>query len=180
MPFVDTDLEQLFLYGRLLLLELPTGDDDPMPQLSAAVQLTHLRISVTSDSSIGLTGSDEPGTALPGEGQGAQAEPVLDRLSALIAAMNDRFGADLGEPDRVWVDQQWSVVKADADLRTVALHNDRTQYDLVLRDRLADLLLQRQDANGTLLDLFFAKPDVQAMLLAHLGGTYDEFRREAG
>lgn len=180
MPFVDTDLEQLFLYGRLLLLELPTGNGEPMPQLSAAVQLTHLRISVTSHAAIALEGTDKPGVALPGGGEGSGAEPVLDKLSALIAAMNDRYGADLGEPDRVWVDQQWTVVKADADLRDVALHNDRTQYDLLLKDRLGELLLDRQGANGTLLDLYFARPDFAAMLLSHLGGTYDEFRAEAG
>ena len=57
MPWTDPDLEQLFLYGKLLLTELPTGDNDPMPQVSKSVQLTHLRIAVTSDSSISLTAS---------------------------------------------------------------------------------------------------------------------------
>ena len=91
-----------------------------MPQLSKSVQLTHLRIAVTSDAAITLAGSDEPGVALPGEGKGKQAEPVLDKLSALIAAMNDKYGADLSDADKVWVDQQWVVVKADDDMRTVA------------------------------------------------------------
>lgn len=38
-----------------------------MPQISKSVQLTHLRIAVTSDAAIEAAGSDEPGTALPGE-----------------------------------------------------------------------------------------------------------------
>ena len=54
MPWTDSDLEQLYLYGRLLLPQLPTGDNDPMPQLSKSVQLTHLRIAVTSDEAITL------------------------------------------------------------------------------------------------------------------------------
>ena len=81
-----------------------------MPQLSKSVQLTHLRIAVTAEAVIELAGTDEPGTALPGEGKGAVTEPLLDKLSSLIAAMNDKFGADLGEADKVWVDQQWTVV----------------------------------------------------------------------
>ena len=178
MPWTDTDLEELFLYGKALLTELPTGDNDPMPQLSKAVQLTHLRIAVASDSSITLTPDDEPGAALPGQGKGKQAEPVLDKLSALIAAMNDKHGADLDDADRVWVDQQWVVVKSDDDLRTVALNNDRSQYELVLAERIKQLLVERHGKNGHLFDIFFANPDFQIMILDYLAGTYDEFRRE--
>jgi len=178
MPWTDTDLEELFLYGKALLTELPTGANDPMPQLSKSVQLTHLRIAVTSESSIALTSDDEPGVALPGQGKGKQADPVLDKLSALIAAMNERYGADLDDADRIWVDQQWVVVKSDDDLRTVALNNDRSQYELVLSERIKALLVERHDKNGHLFDIFFANPDFQVMVLDHLAGTYDEFRRE--
>ena len=179
MPFTDTDLERLFLYGRLLLLDLPGRENDPMPQLSKSVQMTHLRIAVTAETAIELTGSDEPGTALPGEGKGAVTEPVLDKLSALIAAMNDRYGADLGDADKVWVDQQWAVVKDDAEMEAVAVNNDRSQYQMVLEQKIKDLLLDRHEKNGVLFDLFFANPDFQSMLLSYLAGTYDEFRREA-
>jgi type I restriction enzyme R subunit len=178
MPWTDTDLEKLFLYGKALLTELPTGDNDPMPQLSKSVQLTHLRIAVASDSAITLTGGDEPGVALPGQGKGKQAEPVLDKLSALIAVMNDKYGADLSDADKVWVDQQWVVVKTDDDMRTVAQNNDRSQYELVLTERIKQLLVERHDKNGQLFDLFFANRDFQEMMLDYLGGTYDEFRRE--
>jgi type I restriction enzyme R subunit len=178
MPFTDADLERLFLYGRLLLLELPPGDSDPMPQLSKSVQLTHLRIAMTSDAAIALTASDEPGVALPGAGKGPQHEPILDKLSALISAMNDKYGADLGEADKVWVEQQWVVVKGDDDMRAVAEHNDRSQYRMVLEQKIKDLLVDRHEKNGMLFDLFFANPDFQVSLVNYLIGTYDEFRRE--
>jgi type I restriction enzyme R subunit len=96
MPWTDTDLGELFLYGKPLLTELPTLDSDPMPQSSKSVQLTHLRISVSGDTAIELTAADEAGVALPGEGKGALAEPAVDKLSALISAMNEKYGADLG------------------------------------------------------------------------------------
>ena len=179
MPWSDTDLERMFLYGRLLLSDLPARENDPMPQLSKSVQLTHLKISVTSDEAIALQGSDEAGTALPGEGKGALTEPMLDKLSALIAAMNEKYGADLTEADKVWVDQQWTVVKEDAEMEAVAVNNDRSQYEMVLEQKVKDLLLDRHEKNGVLFDMFFANPDFQRMLLNHLGGTYDEFRKEA-
>lgn len=179
MPWADADLERLFLFGRLLLLEIPARDNDPMPQLSKSVQLTHLRIAVTSDEAITLAAADEPGTALPGEGKGRKADAVMDKLSALISAMNDKYGADLGEADKVWVDQQWVVVKEDDEMREVALNNDRSQFEMVLEQKVKDLLIDRHDKNGVLFDLFFANSDFQASLVRYLAGTYDEFRTEA-
>ena len=179
MPWADTDWERMFLYGRLLLLELPRGANSPMPQIAKSVQLTHLRIAVTSEAAIELAGSDEPGVALPGEGRGAAAEPVLDKLSALISAMNERYGADLGEADKVWVDQQWVVVKEDDEMREVALNNDRSQFEMVLEQKVKDLLIDRHDKNGVLFDLFFSNPDFQVSLVRYLAGTYDEFRKES-
>mgnify|MGYP001763217551 FL=1 len=52
MPFIDPSLERLYLYGKLLLTQLPTGEHDPMPQLSKEVLLTHLRMSVTGETDI--------------------------------------------------------------------------------------------------------------------------------
>lgn len=179
MPFMDKDLERLFLYGRMLLVELPGAENDPMPQLSKSVQLTHLRIAVTSEAAIELEASEEPGVAFPGEGKGKQVDPVMDKLSALISAMNEKYGADLGEPDKVWVDQQWSVVKGDDEMRAVAVNNDRSQYEQVLWQRIRDLVVERHDKNGVLFDMFFANPDFQTSLVNYLAGTYDEFQREA-
>ena len=179
MPWPDAELERMFLYGRLLLSDLPPRENDPMPQLSKSVQLTHLKLSVTADQeAIELAATDEPGTALPGQGKGAVAEPMLDKLSALIEAMNEKYGADLTDADKVWVDQQWAVVKQDAEMEAVAVNNDRSQYEMVLEQRVKDLLLDRHEKNGVLFDMFFANPDFQRMLLNYLGGTYDEFRRD--
>ena len=181
MPWPDTDLERMFLYGRLLLPDLPARENDPMPQLSKSVQLTHLKISVTSRrAAIALEGSDEPGVALPGEGKGPVTEPMLDKLSALIAAMNEKYGADLDRGrqglGRPAVGRRQGRRRDGGRRRQ---NNDRSQYEMVLEQKVKDLLLDRHEKNGVLFDMFFANPDFQTMLLNHLGGTYDEFRKEA-
>ena len=180
MPWTDASLERLFLYGKLLLTDLPERPGDPMPQLSKSVQLTHLRLAVTNEGAIPLEATDEPGVALPGEGKGSAVEPTLDKLSALIAVMNEKYGADLGEADKIWVDQQRSVILEDDEMQTVAVHNDRSQYQLVLESKIKEFLLDRHEKNGALFSQFFANPDFQQMLLGYLGDTYDEHRRRAG
>lgn len=121
----------------------------------------------------------EPGAALPGEGKSAQQEPLPDRLSALINVMNEKFRADLGEADNVWVDQHWVVVKGDDTFALSQRNNDRSQYRPVLEEKIRDLMVERHSQNGVPFDLFFANPDFQVTLVNYLVGTYDEFRREA-
>ena len=62
----------------------------------------------------------------------------------------------------------------------LGLNNDRRQVEMVLEQKVKDLLVERQDKNGELVfDLFFSNPDCQVSLVRYLAGTYDEFRKEA-
>ncbi|YAL83400.1 hypothetical protein ACMYYO_00950 [Dermacoccaceae bacterium W4C1] len=140
------------------------------------MQLTHLRIAVSGEQAIELAASDEAGVALPGAGKGAQVDPVLDKLSALIELMNEKYGADLDEADKIWIDQQKQELRLDEDMKVVALNNDRSQYELVLANKVKDLLVSRHEKNGHLFDLFFSSPEFQQVLMNHLADTYDEFR----
>lgn len=65
---------------------------------------------------------------------------------------------------------------ADEDMRVVALHNDKSQYELVLEERIKSLLVERHDKNGALFDQFFANPAFKQMILGYLSTTYDEFQ----
>ena len=55
-------------------------------------------------------------------------------------------GADLGEGDRIWIDQQWAAVKDNDRLRVVAQHNDRSAFELVRLHRILDIYPSRADA----------------------------------
>ncbi len=182
MPWTDPELEELFLFGKILALALPAGDDHPPPLVSNAVLLTHLRTAaVAEEENLALThGSDQPGVALPGQGAGRQHEVPTDKLSVLIATMNERFGLELTDADRLLFEQQRAVVQADDELRLVALHNDREQYEQVLGARAEDLVVDRLQANQVLFDSFFSKPEFKVVFLDYLASTYEEFRAEAG
>lgn len=82
-----------------------------------------------------------------------------DKLSALIAAKNEKFGADFGEADTIWLEQQCADVLASDELREIAQHNDQSGYELVLADLLGRLILERHDGNGALVDMFFEEPE---------------------
>ncbi len=180
MPWTERDLESLYLYGRALQPLLPKAPGDPLPQISDSVLLTHLRTEAQAhEEDLSLaSGTDRPAVALPGDGAGKMFDEPMEKLSALIATLNDRFGMNLTDADQVWFEQQKAAVKQDESLRVVALNNDRDQYRIVMEKRADDAIVDRHESNGELFDAYFSKPGFREALLEYLASSYDEIRDE--
>ncbi len=181
MTWTDRDLERLYLFGKALATQLPRRADEPMPQVSDEVELTHLRTALVAEEENAAldAGSETPGEVLPGEGKGGP-EPLVDKLSALVERLNDRFGVGTTDADKVWFAQQRLDAKEDEELRVVALNNDRDGFELVLGQRLPNHVARRHAENQKMFDLFFANPRFQTMVVDFMGDLYDEFRTDAG
>jgi type I restriction enzyme R subunit len=181
VPFHDSDLEQLYAYGRYLLTLLPRADSGGAVNLDGAVVLTHLRTDlIAAEKDVSLTdGSDDPLTGPEGEGRGKQHEQPTDSLSALINALNERFGMNLTEADRIWFDQQEAHLRADEDVRVVALNNDLEQFKVFLEPKLQDGIIDRQQQNGALFEAFFDKPDFKEAMQAWISERLYRNIREA-
>jgi type I restriction enzyme R subunit len=125
-----------------------------------------------------VIGTDEPGVALPGGGTGAIYESPREKLSELIATLNDRFGMNLTDADKVWFQQQKQAVKDDHTARVVALNNDRDQYRIVLEKIAENAIIDRHESNGQLFSAYFEKPGFREALMDYLASSYDEIRDE--
>jgi type I restriction enzyme, R subunit len=105
MPEPEIALEELYVFCRSLLHVLP-ADADGSLQLGDELVLTHLRIDETSSGPIQVPGGPlDPGTAFPGGGQGGHSASAMDRLSAVVDQINQRFGLNLDERDQLVFDQ---------------------------------------------------------------------------
>ena len=180
MPWTDPDLERLYLYGRALLTVLPRRDTDPMPLLDESVVLTHLRIAVTAEeANLSLDeGTDTPGKALPGGAEGRQHEAPKEPLSVLIDTLNERYGIDFTEADKVWADQQKQAVKDNPTLRAIALNNDEDNFRRALEKHADDAIIERHEANAALFNAFFEKPGFRDAFIRFLAQAYPEIREE--
>jgi type I restriction enzyme R subunit len=130
------------------------------------VLLTHLRTDLVAereDLSLG-EGEPEPLPGLPGEGRGRQADEPRRLLSQLIDALNERFGAGLGEADLLWFEQQQIELRSDHDVRAVALHNDEQQFSVFLKLRIEQAIVERHQANGELFESYFASDERRELI----------------
>lgn len=144
--FTDTDLEKLYVFARMLFRLLPARREELPLQVRENIELDRQRIERTFEGAIRLepgTGELEPQRA----GEGEAREDELDPLSAIITALNERFGTEFGESDRVFVEQLQQRLSRDEGLAQSVRINDEENARLTF-DQVADENLQEMiDAN---------------------------------
>lgn len=140
---------------------------------------SHLRTElIPQEQNIALTeGTEEALGGAAGGGRGKENKQPLDRLSVLIDALNERFGMDLGEADRIWFEQQQAALRADDEVRVVALNNDFRQFEVYLEPKVQEKVVERHEANEGLFQAYFDKPEFKGQMLKWLtNALYDSIR----
>ncbi len=142
LTFTDADLEKLHVFGRLLRRRLPEPDGRLPIEVQGAIDMASYRISRRSAGKIELargTGTVEPLTGGAVFARPEQIEP----LSEIIRELNERFGTDFKEEDRVVIrqlEQRLIAHESLADsIRVNTLENARLTFNHVVNDQLQDL-----------------------------------------
>ena len=146
IPYQDSDLEKLYTYLRHLALKLPKRKSGPGYQFDEEVELNYYRLQKISEGSICLS----EGTANPLDGpREVGTGMVRDEdvaLSRLIDVINDRFGSEMTEADQFFFDQLAEAAMNDEGLRQAAESNSVEKFQLVFRQALESLFIERMDA----------------------------------
>jgi type I restriction enzyme R subunit len=169
IPYQDSDLEKLFAYLKHLALKLPKRKSGPGYQFDEEVKLEYYRLQKISDGSISLRdGSAKPLDGPREVGSGIVREEKVP-LSRLIDQINVRFGDDLNEADQLFFDQI-----AEAALRTEALQqaaqgNPIDKFQLVFKEIVERLFIERMDLNEDLFARYMNNPEFQQLVSGWLG-----------
>ncbi len=179
MPYTDETLERLYVYGKALVACLPsqaTGSLD----IGRDVVLTHLRIESQGSADIGLeSGHVEAGKSFPGEGHGSAWEDENETLAAIIEAINERFGTDLDERDRLEGEKLKLTLLRDSELQTFARENSMEHYSLEFTNKWKGAILSQEERNQRLYNLLLSNPELAKMVeRAIMEETYQEFQSE--
>ena len=174
IPYQDSDLEKLFAYLRHLALKLPKRKSGPGYQFDEEVELDYYRLQKISEGSISLS----EGYAKPLDGpREVGSGHVRDEhvpLSRLVDMINDRFGGELNEADQLFFDQIVEAAVADESLVRAARVNSRDKFQLVFRQVLESLFIERLELNEEIFADYMAKPELQALIAGRLGvQTYE-------
>ena len=95
-------------------------------------------------------------------------------LSRLIDIINERFGAELSEADQLFFDQIAEAASQNETLRKAAEVNSLDKFQLVFRQVLESLFIERMELNEELFTDYMSKPEMQELVSKWLGSqVYD-------
>ncbi len=174
LTFADAELEMLYAFARHLRRRIK-ADRATLPlEVQQSIDMESYRVQQTASGTIGLergqvkldpTRSKDPRGATPED---------LEPLSVIIAALNERFGLELGPGDRLTVGQVMGELDADAALETSAAANTRENVRLTFDRKVDDAFQDIVDSN---FDLYKRVTDDDAFGKAIKEMLFDRYMR---
>jgi type I restriction enzyme R subunit len=145
--FTDAKLERDYVFCRARSSYLRDSDTVERLDLGAEVELTHLRHQMTFTGSLTLESEVGEVKSLYGEGKGGQQELDLEHLSSIVEVLNERFGTDLTNVDKLLLDQFEESRIADSELADQAQNYSLANFRLVFDKKFLQPIVTRVDAN---------------------------------
>ena len=145
----DCDLHKFSIYAKFLYKVLPK-EKGPYITIDDKVLLEYYRLEKEFDGSISLSGNEGGLGGIKGE---AGARPKKSNsLAEIIAAINEKFGTNFTEMDKV-LEQIQQDFLADEKLVSFAQNNDETMFGLKFEQEFENFAAKRYEEN----DAFFVK-----------------------
>jgi len=146
MPFSDSDFEKFYAYAKLLLTKLPKRDLSDQLQLHDELAMEYYRLEKIASGSIELQNEDGLLNGLTEAGI-KRAKEEKAPLSEIINVLNDRFGTDFTEADRLFFDQMEADLLLDEKLKEQAQANKIDTFKFAFEDLFLTKLIERMDQN---------------------------------
>lgn len=163
-PFTDPALERDYVFCRALALYLRDTETFERLDLGTEVELTHLRNQVTYSGSLSPASDVGEIRSFFGEGAGGQQELELERLSSIIDVLNERFGLDLTEADKLLFDQFEQSWVEDGELSDQARSNTLDNFRLAFDRKFLQTIVTRVDANDEIFKKILDDDDFRSII----------------
>lgn len=149
MPFQDIELEKFFAFGKYLVMKLPKKDISERLKLNDEVSLEYYRLQKISEGNIVLEPEGE--YTLKGGSETGMKKDKEDKaaLSEIINVLNDRFGTDFTEADKLFFAQiEQELVEDDKfifQVKNNSIENLKYSFNDLFDEKAIDRMEQNQD-----------------------------------
>lgn len=147
MPFIDSEFEKFYAYAKLLQTRLPKRELSESLHLDDEVALEYYRLQKIKEGSIELQKGEEGELSGTSEAGLKRAKDEEALLSEIINVLNDRFGTEFEEADKLFFDQIEAELMEDETLQTQARVNKIDTFKFAFNDKFIDKLIGRMDQN---------------------------------
>ena len=174
IPYGDSALERLSSYGRALLPHLNLLRTREPIFIGEDVELEYYRLQRMSSGAIILKEEEAAYVTSPSEVGTGNPEEEKAPLSEIIENLNDRFGTNLTDEDRLFFDQIRERAIRDEDIRRTAAANSLDKFSLGIREQIANLMIERMSENDAIVTQYMNDPDFQSVVFSVLSQSIYE------
>ena len=161
VPYADPELESLYSYGRFLLPHLPRDRDTTIVKVGDEVALQYYRLERVYAGAIDLREGEAQYVVSPTDVGTGKAKDEKAPLSEIIEVLNERFGTQFSEEDRLFFQQiKEKACKSEHIVRT-AMANPLDKFELGIRKLIEDLMIERMGENDKIVTRYMADQEFQ-------------------
>lgn len=177
IPFTDVNLEKLYIFNKYLSKKLPTINN-PLPYIVLEdVDMDSYKIVDKGETAIPLVGEGELKPI--SEGVGGYNPDEKSRLSKIIEDMNDAFGTDFTDDDKVFLERVKDNLLENEELLNKMEHNSRENvkavFDKYFNEEMTHLLKSNMNFYKRVVDNEKLRDKLKAELFKLL---YLEYEKE--
>ena len=178
MPFQDVELEKLYSYGRFLLSKLPKTDYIERLKLDNEVALEYYRLQKISEGDLVLQVQGEHGLDPTTEAGIKRQKEDKERLSNIINLLNDKFGTDFTDADKIYFELIEQALFENEELKIRAQNNPIENFKYAFEDVFIQILIDRMKDNEDIFDKIMSdnefKTDIKDWLTKKIYQRFNE------
>jgi type I restriction enzyme R subunit len=179
--FGDPALEKLYAFARMLARKLPRREGGAALDLDDDVSLAYYRLDRTFTGAVAPDGADALPLGGPTEvGTAAPKDAAKSPLSQVITLLNERFGTDFNERDRLFMEQVVGDLAADDTLAEQARRNSIDNFRHAFDPKAREAVIGRTERNEAISSQFMSNPEFRGIVLDAMLQEFYERARRAG
>ena len=173
----DKDIHRFSVYAKFLAMQLPKQGTERV-NVDDKVLLEYYRLEKEFDGAIELESAE--GGFTPITGEAGRREQKKDPLTVLIDKINDRYGTNFTEMDKVLV-QMENDYAAQEKWQSYAKNNDRKTFMLLFEKDFPNMAAKRYEQNDDFFVRMFSDPELMRQVMETVGGVlYERLKKKSG
>ncbi|MEF3695285.1 MAG: type I restriction endonuclease subunit R, partial [Candidatus Cloacimonadota bacterium] len=163
ISYTDQEQEMLYSFGRFLLPHIhPSDSRDAYPEKE--VELQYYRLQKVMEGSIDLADGEEVKVKSPTDTGTGKAKEDEKPLSEIIETLNERFGTDFSEADRLFFEQIKETALRDQDVLKTAIANPLDRFELGIEQIIKDMMMKRLKENDKIVSRYMDDEKFQKVI----------------
>ncbi len=164
MPFREAEFEKFYAYAKLLQTKLPKRHLSERLRFFDEVALEYYRLQKIKEGALDLVAGEAEELDGLSEAGIKRAKEEKAALSEIIDVLNERFGTEFDQADKLFFEQMEAELMKDKTLQIQAKANKIDTFKFPFETMFINKVLERMDQNQAIFEKILEKPSFRSFV----------------